>query len=128
MDSEVVLGKITSAATHLVYLCHTGSNDFDLCANRCPIALCSRKLKGNPMIPGPSLVMKNHWPAIDVFDYDVHSSVIVQIAKRGASTGLRTRHGIAYEAAHVSKCSVTLIQEYEFALLVLCPCSQCVHL
>ena len=66
-----------------------------------------------------TVVVENHWRAIDIFDDHVDFSVIVEIAKSRAAACLRDRHGRSHNVADIGECAIPLVQEHKFALAVL---------
>src|SRR4051812_1700354 len=128
MDSEVVLGKITAAAVDFIDLSHSTGQNFDLGADGGAIGLTSHQLKAHPVICFVTLVAKNSWPAIDVFNDDIYGSIIVEIARSSPPARLRSGDSSAGQVAHVAKLAIVLVEKDDLALSVLRAIREAVYL
>src|SRR4029077_18501257 len=103
VDSQVVLRKITSTTTDLIYLNQVSSNCLDARVQRQPIALRSRQLEADPMVLLPALVAKDHGFPVQILDNDVHSPIIEEIPEGRAPAHLRNLNRGANLSADIPK-------------------------
>ena len=67
--------------------------------------------KCDPVFLVPAVVAQDHWGAIDVFYHHIEITIVVEISKSGAATGLRRGQCRPNQRTHILKRAIVLIQE-----------------
>src|SRR5579863_5418431 len=116
MNSEIVLGKIASAADDLVRLNQISGRDSQSCVQSESVALCSLQFKADPMVFGTALGAQDHRLAFKIFNHNVNSPIIEQVAEGHAPADLGNLNGRTRKFADVLKRSIALVQKQEFGL------------
>src|SRR5437660_4095839 len=80
------------------------------------------------MVRVSSIIVQDHRCAVNIFEDNVNSPIVVEITKSSAAARLRDGNCRADEIADISKCAVVLVQEYELALAVLGSHLERIHL
>src|SRR2546422_4819030 len=68
------------------------------------------------MVRVSSFIVQDHRCAVNIFDHNVNSPIVVEITKSSAAARLRDGNCRADEIADIPKCAVVLVQEYELPL------------
>src|SRR2546428_699690 len=80
------------------------------------------------MVRVSSFIVQDHRCAVNIFDHNVNSPIVVEITKSSAAARLRDGNCRADEIADIPKCAVVLVQEYELPLAVLGSHLERIHL
>src|SRR5256885_9468291 len=88
MHSQIALRKITAAAVQVASLGEIAGNDFDSRANAVAIAFHSHCLDQNGIAGVAAVVSQQLRRAIKIIDHDVDVTVVIDVTKGGAATGV----------------------------------------